>query len=240
MNTIAKNPVGNIVRDFPASARVFASYGIDFCCGGKKPLEDVCEQKGIDTGEVVKSILNNQNSGTGPVPRFNQWSPAFLCDYIENNHHAYVKAMLPVIKQWTNKVARVHGELHPETVEIAASFDRLVVEMMNHLEKEEKQAFPLIRKVCDDQSIYSPEPARKLQQLIEEMEEEHDGAGSIMHKIREISNDFQPPEGACNTFKASYEALEDFEKDLHQHVHLENNILFPNAQALCGEVQQTG
>lgn len=240
MNSIAQNPVGNIVRDYPSSAQVFASYGIDFCCGGKRPLNEVCEKQGINTEDVVNDIMHKQSDGMSQAPRFNYWEPAFLCDYIENNHHAYVKAMIPVIQQFIHKVARVHGDWRPENIGIAADFDKLAIEMRNHLEKEEVQAFPLIRSLNQSSDESKQEAAIKLDQLIKEMENEHDGAGDLMRKIRTLSNDFMPPEDACNTYRAAYEALADFEKDLHQHVHLENNILFPAAQKMSREMQSTG
>jgi regulator of cell morphogenesis and NO signaling len=240
MYSIENSPVGDIVREYPSSAQVFAAHGIDFCCGGKVPLTEVCEKKGINREQLIREILKNQNSGMSEVPRFNHWPEAFMCDYIENNHHEYVKSMIPVIQKWIHKVAKVHGDWKPENIRIASAFDKLASEMMSHMMKEEKQAFPLIRKIKTLSGSEKEEALAQLRQLIDEMEEEHEGAGDLMRVIRELSHDFVPPEEACNTYRAAYEALSDFEKDLHQHVHLENNILFPNMLKMQKGIEEAG
>ena len=231
MEKIEKTPVGDIVRNYPGAAKVFASYNIDFCCGGEKPLEQVCSKKELDLDKIVEKVHQEKNSESGITPRFDRWNPGFLANYIEENHHTYVREGIPVILKWANKVAKVHGHWKPELVKINNLFLEIAEEMHNHLEKEEQQAFPLIREMenkADDPAELNLLSDR-FAKLNDEMKSEHEEAGGKMAEIQELSNNFTPPEEACNTFRALYNALEEFQKDLHQHIHLENNILFPKA-----------
>jgi regulator of cell morphogenesis and NO signaling len=156
---------------------------------------------------------------------FASWEPTFLMDYIRNIHHSYVRKAGPQIAAYAAKVARVHGEAHPETVEIATVFHGLLSELMDHLEKEEQRLFPAYQAFLslgtDQQSA-----RQELETTLNELEDEHEGAGQAMARIRALSNDFTPPADACNTYRVLYALLEEFEGDLHQHVHLENNVLF--------------
>lgn len=236
MHDLKKTPVGDIVKEYPSAAKVFAQYQIDFCCGGEKPLEQACEKKQVDPEKLVEEVKSQNSASAATTPRFDRWNPRFLADYIEENHHSFVRNNIPVILKWSRKVATVHGQWKPENVEISQVFDELSRAMYDHLEKEEKEAFPLIREMQqaaekgDQEGLQKAE--QKFEKVLHEMKDEHEEAGHQMSKIQELSNNFTPPQEACNTYKALYNALHDFQEDLHQHVHLENNILFPKAEEL--------
>jgi regulator of cell morphogenesis and NO signaling len=239
MNTIEHNSIenmqiGDIVAQNFHAAGVFKEFGIDFCCGGGVPLNVICEKKGISL-EKVTNKLRSLPTGGGPRQNFNEWEPDFLIDYIINNHHTFVRKKVDEISTYAAKVAKVHGERHPHNVEIYQHFITLANEMLEHLESEEKVVFPLIKKMWAQYREGQPIEERWIGQLREElleMEDEHEAAGDLMKAISQLSNGFTPPEDACATYRILYQNLAGFEEDLHQHVHLENNILFKKAEAL--------
>ncbi|MFU8860450.1 MAG: iron-sulfur cluster repair di-iron protein [Cyclonatronaceae bacterium] len=208
------------------TAGVFRKFGLDFCCGGKKSVAEACEQKQLNTGEVLGEIEQVLSVPDGITPRFNAWSPELLIRYIIDNHHSYVREAIERIPYFINKVAARHGENHPWNIEIATHFAELCGEMTEHMASEENEVFPLIETYLRTKD---PESRVRLEKLVDDMESEHSGAGALMARIRELSRQFTPPAGACNTYQVAYAELEAFERDLHQHVHLENNILFPKA-----------
>lgn len=236
MNSLEKLTIGEIVSEDFRTAGVFKKYGLDFCCGGKKKLSDVCERKGLDVNMLLAEIkdLSQQDSDHH---NYNEWSPAFLVDYIINNHHHYVRAKLPEIKAYAEKVAKVHGKMYPVLHDMLDKFMVLKDEMLSHLDAEEKILFPFIKKMTDAKSNGSASSVEELQtgsaaQAIGLMEQEHDEAGKLIGQLEEMSNGFNPPEDACATFRVYFQNLEAFRDDLHKHVHLENNILFPKALEL--------
>lgn len=173
----------------------------------------------------------------GLPPRFASWSPAFLVDYILANHHAYVRAALPAILAHARKVADTHGERHPEMVEVARTFERVVAEMTQHMMKEEQILFPYVKSLAAQAEAdcpASPSPFGTVANPIRMMEAEHESAGGAMRRIRELTGGYAPPDDACTTYRATLAELEEFERDLHQHVHLENDILFPRALEMEG------
>jgi regulator of cell morphogenesis and NO signaling len=210
--------VGELVLERPSRSRVLGELGIDFCCGGKKTLAQACAELGLDPAEVGARLdeapvhPGDVDWRTQPVDR--------LCDYLEATHHAFTRQELPRLRTMLDKVARVHGERHPEMVEVATLFGRFTDELFAHLDKEERVLFPAVRAIAEGRAIDLSRP-------ISVMLHEHDDAGALMHRLRELTWDFAPPEDACNTFRAALDGLEAFEKDLHEHVHLENNVLFP-------------
>lgn len=237
--TIENMNIGDIVADNYHAAGVFKEFGIDFCCGGGKPLGEVCERKGLDTDQVTLKLRNIPTGNSAGHQNFKQWEPDFLIDYIINNHHTFVRTKTEEILGYAAKVARVHGERHPNNIEIYQLFSALAAELMDHLEDEESTVFPLIkniyRKAKENTEIDTELIARLREELIK-MVDDHDGAGDLMKKIRALSNDFTPPADACATYTILYQNLAGFEEDLHQHVHLENNILFKKAEALLPPV----
>lgn len=203
-----------VVEDYRTAA-VFGRYGLDFCCGGGATIARACEKKGVEVDRLVADLEEVRSNRTGDVDRAASWSPALLVDYIEANHHAWVRSVLPSMTEHAAKVARVHGNGRPALGEIARLVEELGTEMLEHMEKEETRLFPLVRSGSDD-----------VASVVAELEAEHTDAGSTMAEIRRLTDDFTPPEDACTTWRVLYDELAAFETDLHRHVHLENNILF--------------
>lgn len=225
--------VGDIVASNYNAAGVLKEYGIDFCCGGGISLAKACENKGADINKVASEIVQLSDGNSDGRHNFKDWEPGFLIDYIINNHHSFVRRKVEEITAYAAKVAKVHGQRHPENVEIYRHFITLANEMIEHLESEEVRVFPLIKKI--EASIKNGQTPEKkwVENLRKElllMEDEHETAGDLMKVIHELSNGFTPPSDACATYQILYQNLKGFEDDLHQHVHLENNILFKKAE----------
>lgn len=230
MQVQKETKIGDAVALNFRSAQVFEKFGIDFCCGGKKSIGEACIAKGIDADEVVSSLQNI--SGNGITADFNSWKLDFLIDYIVNNHHRYVEKMLPLIFLHSQKVAEKHGVNHPEIAAIAELFVNIKDELEVHLQKEERMLFPYIKRILEmeenDEEVPFP-PFGTVENPVRVMELEHEAAGKLMAEINSLSSGFTPPEDACATYKVLYQELKEFENDLHMHIHLENNILFPKA-----------
>lgn len=238
MENIDDKTVAEIVTENIKTADVFKKNGIDFCCGGHVSVQEVCAKKGIDYASLKEEIMKIENQQQGSHD-FNTWDLDFLSDYIINTHHKYVQEASSIITQYAEKVAKVHGHHYTETIEINKLFLEIANELSSHMQKEEGILFPYIKELTaakkKGEKIPTPHFGT-IQNPINMMEEEHTGAGEILFKIKELTNDFNPPSGACNTFRALYAKLEEFQNDLFQHIHLENNILFPKAIALEAEM----
>lgn len=235
MERLEVQTVGNIVADDYRTAAVFKKYGIDFCCGGKNTLTDACERKGLDL-KMVLGEINSLPDINNHTHNFKEWSASFLVDYIINNHHHFVRSKLPEIKVYAKKVAGVHGRTYPVLEKMLETFLILKEEMLSHLDAEEQLLFPYIKKM-EEARKEATEPDPELQsdsaaRAVRMMEEEHEEAGELMAQLEAMSNGFTPPQDACTTFRIYFQNLEAFRDDLHQHVHLENNILFPKALQL--------
>ena len=229
MKTYKQTKIGDIVtKDFRA-AEVFKKAGIDFCCGGSQSLEDACRDKKLDVAEIESELSKLENSELVSSHRFNEWKLDFLCDYIVNTHHQTVMKLLPQLTFYTQKIAEVHGDNHPELSEIANLFAQVDTELRQHLRNEEEVLFPAIREVLKTNSA---ESKATIISEITRMTGEHEFAGGAMDKINELSHRYAVPEDGCNTYRVAYKLLEQFEDDLHIHVHLENNILYPKAMKL--------
>ena len=236
---IQTRTVGELVAEDYRAAGVFKQYGIDFCCGGKKTVAEVCSQKKVPLAELEEKLRNLDGRPAQQRLQFKEWALPFLIDYIINIHHTYVLEKLPQLLEYGRKVARVHGHAYPETIEIADKLELLSEELFAHLRKEELILFPYVKelwKAKEAGGTVAAPPFQSARNPIRVMETEHEFAGTTMAEIRELSNGFTPPEGACNTYRVLYALLAEFEEDLHQHVHLENNILFPQAVELEQEV----
>ncbi len=234
--SLSQQKVGDIVTWNYHAAGVFRQYGIDFCCGGGIPLKDACEKKQAPLDEVLQQLTTlDRSASSGTSENYHEWDPDFLIDYIENTHHRFVRSKSNEIAAYSQKVAQVHGERHPENVSIFHAFYGLVQDLLQHLEAEESTVFPLIRKAFllkkEDQPV-DDHLREQLRAELEGMESEHEHAGEVMAHIRQLSNGFTPPPDACTTYRILYQNLAGFEENLHKHVHLENNILFRKAQAL--------
>lgn len=228
MNTISQETtVGELVRAAPIRARVFEKLGIDYCCGGKKPLAEVCAAKGLDAATVLTMLeaIDGAEAGAG-LADAGAMSVAQLCDHIETTHHHYLREELPRLDFMTRKVATVHGADEPRLVEIRAVFEPFALELLAHMEDEESAVFPRIRALTGNEA-----EREALRATITELEQEHAQAGDALSRFRELTDGYAPPEWACNTFRALYDGLARLERDMHQHVHKENNVLFPRALA---------
>lgn len=232
MNNLAEQTLGNIVANNFKAASVFAKYHLDFCCGGKRTLTEACIQKEIDPADVVKAlnVLTEQQKGVMP---FNEMSASELISYILIHHHFYTKQHMPLILGHLDKVAFKHGERFTYMPKVAKLFTLLQEEMLQHMQKEERILFPAIKELERLHLEGNSVQGSFIAQPIAVMEAEHEKAGNILAQIRELTNNFTPPEDACTTFRISLMELHEFENNLHQHVHLENNILFPLAEKLA-------
>jgi len=233
MNLIdAQTPVGHLVAERPELTRVLERLGIDYCCGGRKPLAQACQEKSLEVAEVVARLEDAlAGSGSSCEQRWLEKSLTELTRHIEAEHHGYLRRELPRVQALADKVARVHGEGRPDLVTLSRVVQEFSWELDSHMQKEEQILFPMIRQLegggagpamgCG--SVAGP---------IRQMELEHDGAGEALAEMRRLTGDFQPPMEACGTWRALYHALAELEADMHRHVHEENNILFPRALKL--------
>ncbi len=231
--------IRSVVADDYRAAAVFERHGIDFCCGGNRPIADACRELDTD-GKQVVAELEAALAPAEDQPRFAAWDLDFLATYIVNNHHAYVRQAVGPMLAHTRKVAEVHGDTHPEVGEIARRFDLVAADLMAHMAKEERMLFPYIGRLAAAArgGEVPVAPFGTIANPIAMMELEHRNAGDEMAAMRSLSAGFAPPPDACTTFKVTYQELQAFEADLHRHVHLENNILFPRALDLERELRE--
>jgi regulator of cell morphogenesis and NO signaling len=232
--------LAQIVNNNHKAASVFEKYHLDFCCKGKRSLEQACTEQQLPVGEVASELeMIFLGKGTSEV-EFDKMTLTQLCEYIVNTHHDYVKNELPQIHAYLHKVASKHGDRHPELYKVFETFSVVKTEMENHMQKEELILFPRIKemeRIASD--ITSKVNIVYLQAPITVMEMEHDHAGTLLNEIRILTNDYTPPTDACTTYRLSFAALKAFELDLHQHVHLENNLLFPKAIQTFVELEKS-
>jgi regulator of cell morphogenesis and NO signaling len=225
--------LGEIAVKDLRKASVFKKYGLDFCCGGKKTVKEACAEKGLDVTTVEKELQTADKNiiASRPLP-YNDWGLDFLADYIVNTHHSYVKKTIPDLMSYGAKVASVHGNMHPELHKINQLTDEVCDELATHMVKEETILFPYIKGLVaakNNGSQFQVEAFKSVQSPINMMEHEHEIVGRKLEQIRELSHNYALPEDACASYAYLYKTLEEFENDLHIHVHLENNILFPKS-----------
>lgn len=223
--------IGQIAVKDLRKAEVFKKYGIDFCCGGKKTLRQVCAEKGIDATSIEQEL---QHIHLQPKPArnpYNEWEIDFLADYIVNMHHSYVRKYLPELQTYAAKVASVHGGRHPELLAIKELVQLINEELSAHLEEEEQVLFSYIKEItkAKKNNELLTTQTNNLIILISALEKDHDVVGRAFEKIRALSNGYTIPGNACASYTLFYKMLQEFEEDLHMHIHLENNILFPKA-----------
>lgn len=230
MTTLEKT-IGEIVAEDFRSAAVFKKYGIDFCCKGNRRIAEACEPKGIDPANIYNELENFRNVHSDNTD-FNSWPLDLLADYVERMHHRYVEEKTPILIQFLQKIAKVHGERHPELHEVYELFMESAQDLAAHMKKEELILFPFIKKMIQVQRDGTPLDTAHfgtVENPVAMMKHEHAVEGERFQKIAELTNNYQFPEDACNTYRVSFQMLEEFETDLHKHIHLENNILFPKA-----------
>lgn len=235
METLEKITIGEYVAKDFRTAAVFSKYGIDFCCKGNRTIEEATEKKGQDTATILNEINAVLATKSDTVIDFKSWPLDLLVDYIEKTHHRYVEDKTQILLPFLDKLVKAHGASHPELQEINELFIGCAGELAQHMKKEELILFPFIKKMVQatftDELITQPQFGT-VENPIAMMMHEHDAEGERFRKIAELTNTYTPPADACNTYRVTYAMLAEFEQDLHKHIHLENNILFPAAAAL--------
>jgi regulator of cell morphogenesis and NO signaling len=219
--------LGDLVSTIPGSARVLERFGLDYCCGGRRPLGEACEALGVDAGEVREAI---SALDPAPEPDWVGMTPGALVDHIQHTHHEYLWAELPRLQALAEKVAGVHGGRHPELVEARIIVGELRADFEPHLTKEERILFPAIRQLASDGAASFP--FGSIANPISMMLREHDQTGEIIARLRAVTSGYQVPADGCASYAALYQGLEDVERDTHLHIHKENNLLFPAVVAL--------
>jgi regulator of cell morphogenesis and NO signaling len=242
MTLDATRTVREFAAEIPHATRIFEKLGIDYCCGGSKPLEAACLQAKIPVEDVLRSLEDAGMPGATAAGETIDFQTTHLADLIEHIlavHHGYVKQEVPRLQQFLAKVVAVHCASHPELAAVQRTFAALCSELLSHMMKEEMVLFPYIKKLEEaaTQGTRAPQaPFGPISNPVHMMELEHESAGKALEAIRTLTGSYTPPESACFSYKTLYSALKGFETDLHQHVHLENNILFPRAIELESHV----
>jgi regulator of cell morphogenesis and NO signaling len=229
MKLDSNSTVGEWVVDRPSRSRLLEKLGIDYCCGGKQPLAQACEAKGLDPDKVIEALIREGDTAADlGEPDWSQAPLSELCDHIVDTHHAFLNAELPRLQAIVTKVASVHGERHPEMADVRGVFENLKAELESHMDKEEQVLFPMVRQL--ERATERPTfHCGSVGNPIRVMEHEHDGAGNALAALRQLTKDYSTPADACNTWRAMADGLRQLEQDLHVHIHKENNILFPRA-----------
>jgi regulator of cell morphogenesis and NO signaling len=239
MNLTTEKTVREIALESPATTRALEKLGIDYCCGGNQTLDQACRTANISIDEVLKA-LDDVQAGYQPGPSDHDWQTDSLTDlvgHINRTHHKYVREEIARLGPLFQKGCSVHGQNHPELLRMQNTFSDLAQELTMHMMKEEMVLFPYVVRMEEaviQREPVVPPPFGTVQNPVSMMMHEHDNAGIALRVLRQASNDYMPPPDACVSYQTLYRALADFEADLHQHIHLENNILFPKALAMEG------
>lgn len=235
MEGLEQRQIGELVAENYKLATVFKKHKIDFCCQGGRTISDACQKKGISIWEVLKDLEEVINVKSEGETDYQSWPLDLLADYIEKKHHRYVEQRSLEIKPFLDKLCKVHGDRHPELFEINGLFTSSVSALAQHMKKEELVLFPFIRKMvqakANGQPLETPHFGT-VENPVAMMMHEHDTEGERFREIARLTDDYQPPADACNTYRVTFALLQEFEDDLHKHIHLENNILFPAAKAM--------
>ena len=233
--------VREVAVELPQSTRLFEKLKLDYCCGGNRPLSEACASIGVEVGEVMGMLeaVSQAGAQSDSAPDFQRFPLAELIVHILDTHHVFTKQEMTRLEFLTKKVISAHGENHPELHKVGALFDTLCADLKPHMFKEEQILFPYIVALASANAEHSAAPFAPFGTVnnpIRKMMMEHDTAGEILRDLRAITSDYTTPEDGCISYRTLYEALEAFERDLHQHIHLENNILFPRTIELEGRM----
>lgn len=228
--------LGDIVAENYNAASIFDKYQLDFCCQGDRSIEQACKAQNLPLEEIMEEVrasTQSSNSDVAGMPTdIKAWPLDLMADYVEKKHHRYVTQQIPVIEAYLDKIVRVHGGNHPELATVREIFQETAGELTMHMKKEELMLFPYIRKMVLAKISgrkLDPPPFGSISNPVNAMLADHEMEGARSAKLRALTNGFQTPADGCNTYRLTWRLLEDFEKDLHQHIHIENNILFPRA-----------
>lgn len=240
MNNLTTKTVREIALEMPLTTKVFENYKIDYCCGGHRNFSEACEIAGVETENVLREISEClKTSDESELAKIQEASLKDLIEHIENTHHVFTRDEIKNLVPLMIKVANKHGEHNPQLFVLEEFFTELCADLAPHLMKEEQILFPYITQLenyKNGNNFVSMPCFGSVRNPVGMMMREHDTAGDILRKMREVSNNYKLPEGACPSFTALYTRIEALEKDLHQHIHLENNVLFPRAMALENEI----
>jgi regulator of cell morphogenesis and NO signaling len=226
--------IADVALDFPHSIKILRRYDLDYCCHGSVSFAQACLQHHLDPEEILNEIQSELPIPEGnPNHRFDMWDIAQLLDHIQQNHHEYIRMAVPKLRDFIDKIALNHSNEYPELSDIKHNFDILSEELLDHLPKEEEILFPAIRRLVARplSTSFSPLTANILGP-VSLMESEHSNAGELLRLLRSLTNHYSAPAHSCPTFHAMYRLLEDFDNDLVQHIHLENNIVFQKIKSL--------
>lgn len=246
MNPLASKTIGSVVAKNWKTASVFQKYQLDFCCKGNIAIGEACRAAGLDYDAITSEVETILNHNVEPATDYAAWPLDQLAGYIETHHHGYVTAKMPELMAYLDKLCQVHGNRHPELFEIRELFAQSVGELTTHMKKEELMVFPFVKKMVQAQRTnqeFSAPVYGTVQNPIAVMMHEHSDEGERFAKIAELSSHYTVPTDGCTTYRVAYQLLQEFEQDLHKHIHLENNILFPKAieleQQLAKAAQET-
>ncbi|WP_426485823.1 iron-sulfur cluster repair di-iron protein [Flavobacterium sp. 2] len=235
MENLKNKTIGSFVAEDFRTAAVFSKYKIDFCCKGNRTVTEVCEKQNIDADILLENVLQVAQSENNGSIDFNSWPLDLLADYIEKTHHRYVEEKTNVLLPFLDKLCNVHGANHPELFRINELFIGCAGELAQHMKKEELVLFPFVKRMVktkESDGILSQPTFGTVSNPIAMMMNEHDNEGERFRAIAELTNNYTPPADACTTYRVTFAMLKEFEADLHKHIHLENNILFPKAVVL--------
>lgn len=235
MENLHNKTIGAFVAEDFRTAAVFSKYKIDFCCKGNRTIDEVCDKQEIDPKVLLKKIQQALSADDRNTIDFNSWPLDLLADYIEKTHHRYVEEKTTIIMQFLNKLCSVHGGNHPELFKINTLFSECAGELAQHMKKEELILFPFVKKMVNTKETEGPlaQPAfGTVSNPIAMMMHEHDTEGERFREIASLTNDYTVPADGCTTYRVTFAMLKEFEENLHTHIHLENNILFPKAMEL--------
>lgn len=230
-----ETPVREIAVEVPAAIPVFKRFNIDYCCGGQHSLAEACSQRKVEIAPVLKELEQHQLRKDMAQPQWKDISLQHLINHIVHHHHEFARHQLDLLQELAAKVERRHGHSHPEIFQVGTALGAVRAELIHHFSCEEDVLFPHIAKLESEGETAFPSMFSNMEQPVARMMQDHDHTGDELRLLREITNNYQPPADACTTFRALYRTMEELEYDLHQHIHLENNILFPRALQLAKE-----
>jgi regulator of cell morphogenesis and NO signaling len=227
--------IGDFVAKDYRTATIFSKYGIDFCCKGQRTIDEVCSKMNLNEPQLLRELNAVLATKNDTENDFDSWSLDVLIDYIEKKHHRFVEEKTQILIPFLDKLCSIHGDNHPELFEINQLFKDSAQELASHMKKEEMILFPFVKEMINATKSHGTigKPFfETVKNPISAMMNEHDAEGERFRTIAALSNNYTTPEDACNTYRATYAMLQEFEQDLHKHIHLESNILFPKAKAL--------
>lgn len=230
--------IGALVAQDYRVATAFKKKGIDFCCNGNRSIAQVCNDHNLESDQLIQEIQATTAQTQATAVDYQSWPLDLLADYIEKKHHRFVTAKIEEITPYLEKINRVHGERHPELAKVEELFKASAGELSMHMKKEELMLFPRIRKMMENQQAgtMDKEQLQSLESSIATLMQEHDNEGERFRQIEALTNGYTTPEDGCNTYRVSLALLKEFEDDLHLHIHLENNILFPKSAKMAAEL----